>query len=89
MSDLPSRRSLLALTASATIGSLAGCLGTGDEEDGEDGEGEGEGETTDPQDPSVQFRDWLTDPDLIDTDRVGGTRFEYTEAGPEQPERVA
>lgn len=89
MSDLPSRRSLLALTASTTIGSLAGCLGTGDEEDGEDGEGEGEGETTDPQDPSVQFRDWLTDPDLIDTDRVGGTRFEYTEAGPEQPERVA
>lgn len=87
MSDVPSRRSLLTLTASATIGSLAGCLGTDDEEDGEDGEGEGE--TTDSQDPSVQFRDWLTDPDLIDTDRAGGTRFEYTETGPEQPERVA
>ena len=93
MQHTPSRRSLLALTASATIGGIAGCLDDDETQDGADATDDSDGTADQPADqdddaaitdidpasPQVAFRDWLTDPDAIDT-----TRFEYNEALLEQ-----
>lgn len=81
MRQSPSRRSLLALTASATLGTVAGCLGADDDTQNGDGDTDEESTVADvtPATPQVPFRDWLTDPDAID-----GDRFEYSEGQLEQ-----
>ncbi|ERG89543.1 MAG: hypothetical protein J07HX5_01709 [halophilic archaeon J07HX5] len=63
MTRTPSRRSLLALAASAAIGSTAGCLGS--IRGGSSGQ--------------AGFRDWLTDPDVFVNEDWPTIGFSYTE----------
>lgn len=81
MSQTPSRRSLLTLAASATIGSAAACLELNNDPRNESqntDSHESREEDLDPITPDetqVKFQDWLTPP----TDNNSTGRFEYSE----------
>lgn len=81
MYQTSSRRSLLTLTASATIGSVAGCLKQNNDprsesQTNDSHENREDGSNSTPSDETqVNFQDWLTPP----TDSNPQGRFEYSE----------